>query len=122
MEKKKLDFESFKKQATIRLKNGENLLGKDEVLCTRPATLKNSLSCKDLKLFMKDLQNVYKVTTINLAERSLDRLESNSEERYPKGIESWKKNWPRQSNYFQNKNDVRRIMYTTISLKASIVN
>ncbi len=32
MEKKNFDFESFKKQATSRLKNGESLLGKDGVL------------------------------------------------------------------------------------------
>ncbi len=71
------------------------------------------LSYKDLKPFMKDLQNVYKATTIELAERSLDQLESNWGERYPKVIESWRKNWPRLSNYFQYNKDVRRIMYTT---------
>ncbi len=55
---------------------------------------------------MKDLQNVYQATTIELAERSLDQLESNWGERYPKVIESWRKNWPRLSNYFQYNKDV----------------
>ncbi|WP_410493693.1 transposase [Chitinophaga sp. Ak27] len=35
------------------------------------------LSYKDVKPFMKDLQNVYKATTADQAERSLDQLESN---------------------------------------------
>jgi hypothetical protein len=38
---------------------------------------------------------------------------SNWGQRYPKVIESWRKNWPRLSSYFQYNKDVRRIMYTT---------
>ena len=71
------------------------------------------LSYKDVKPFMKDLQNVYKATTADQAERSLDQLESNWGARYPKVIESWRKNWPRLSSYFQYSKDIRRIMYTT---------
>ncbi|WP_138990996.1 transposase [Larkinella sp. C7] len=33
--------------------------------------------------------------------------------RYPKVIVSWRRNWPRLSNYFQYNKDIRRIMYTT---------
>jgi len=35
------------------------------------------LSYKDVKPFMKDLQGVYKATTVDQAERNLDQLESN---------------------------------------------
>lgn len=94
----------------------ESVFPKTEVQLCIVHQVRNSqkyLSYKDLKPFMKDLQNVYKATTIELAERSLDQLESNWGERYPKVIESWRKNWPRLSNYFQYNKDVRRIMYTT---------
>ncbi|MES1221432.1 MAG: IS256 family transposase [Bacteroidota bacterium] len=71
------------------------------------------LSHKDVKAFMKDLQGVYRATTKELAERHLDQLSSNWGARYPKVIESWKKNWPRLSSYFQYNKEIRRIMYTT---------
>lgn len=71
------------------------------------------LSHKDVKPFMKELQGVYKAATKEQAERNLDQLASNWEQRYPKVIESWRRNWPRLSMYFQYNKDVRRIMYTT---------
>lgn len=71
------------------------------------------LSYKDVKAFMKDLQGIYKASTREQAERSLDQLEANWGARYPKVIESWRRNWPRLSNYFQYNKDIRRIMYTT---------
>jgi transposase-like protein len=71
------------------------------------------LSHKDVKAFMKDLQGVYRATTKELAERHLDQLSANWGARYPKVIESWKKNWPRLSSYFQYNREIRRIMYTT---------
>ena len=74
---------------------------------------KKYLSHKDVKAFMKDLQGVYRATTRELAERHLDQLSANWGARYPKVIDSWKKNWPRLSSYFQYNKDIRRIMYTT---------
>jgi putative transposase len=71
------------------------------------------LSWKDTKAFLKDLQGVYKASTKELAEKNLDQLESNWGSRYPKVIESWRRNWPRLSNYFQYNKDIRRIIYTT---------
>jgi len=71
------------------------------------------LSYKDTKAFMKDLQGIYKASTREQAERNLDQLEANWGARYPKVIESWRRNWPRLSNYFQYNKDIRRIMYTT---------
>jgi len=62
---------------------------------------------------MKDLQGIYKASTREQAERNLDQPEANWGARYPKVIESWRRNWPRLSNYFQYNKDIRRIMYTT---------
>lgn len=71
------------------------------------------LSYKDVKAFMTDLKPVYKATTKEQAEKYLDQLESNWGFKYPKVIDSWRKNWPRLSNYFQYTPDIRRIIYTT---------
>lgn len=71
------------------------------------------LSHKDVKPFMKDLQGVYRATTKELAERHLEQLSANWGARYPKVIDSWKKNWSRLSSYFQYNKEIRRIMYTT---------
>lgn len=94
----------------------ESTFPKTEVQLCIVHQIRNSqkyLSYKDVKPFMKDLQGVYKATTYEQAERSLDQLESNWGQRYPKVIESWRKNWTRLSNYFQYNKDIRRIMYTT---------
>lgn len=71
------------------------------------------LSYKDVKPFMKDLKPVYQASTKELAEKHLDQLEANWGSKYPKVIESWKKNWDRLSNYFQYNKEIRRIVYTT---------
>jgi len=77
------------------------------------------LSYKDVKAFMKDLQGIYKASTREQAERNLDQLEANWGDRYPKVIESWRRNWPRLYNYFQYNKDIRRIMYTTNIIEGS---
>ncbi len=94
----------------------ESIYPKAEVQLCVVHQIRNSqkyLSYKDLKPFMKDLQLVYKADTEEQAQRYLDQLEKNWGSRYPKVIESWKKNWPRLSRYFQYSRDIRRIMYTT---------
>lgn len=94
----------------------ESIFPKTEVQLCVVHQIRNShkyLSYKDVKPFRKDLQGVYKATTKEQAERSLDQLASNWGQRYPKVIESWRKNWDRLSGYFQYNKDIRRIMYTT---------
>lgn len=74
---------------------------------------KKYLSYKDTKQFMRELQSIYRATTKELAEKHLDQLEANWGKKYPKVIESWRKNWSRLSNYFQYSKEIRRIIYTT---------
>jgi transposase-like protein len=62
---------------------------------------------------MKDLKPVYQASTKEQAERYLDQLATNWGDKYPKVIDSWRKNWPRLSSYFQYSKEVRRIIYTT---------
>lgn len=94
----------------------ESIFPQTEVQLCIVHQIRNSqryMSYKDVKPFMKDLQGVYRATTVEQAERSLDQLSANWGQRYPKVIESWRKNWPRLSSYFQYNKDIRRIMYTT---------
>lgn len=94
----------------------ESIFPQTEVQLCIVHQIRNSqkyISYKDVKPFMKDLQGVYRATTKDQAERNLDQLSANWGARYPKVIESWKKNWPRLSSYFQYNKDIRRIMYTT---------
>jgi putative transposase len=94
----------------------ESIFPQTEVQLCVVHQIRNShkyLSYKDVKPFMKDLQGVYKATTKEQAERNLDQVAANWGQRYPKVIESWKKNWDRLSGYFQYNKDIRRIMYTT---------
>jgi transposase-like protein len=62
---------------------------------------------------MKDLQPVYKANTEESARSHLDKLETIWGDKYPKVIESWRRNWHRLSRFFQYNKDIRRIMYTT---------
>lgn len=94
----------------------ESIFPKAEVQLCVVHQIRNSqryLSYKDLKPFMKDLQLVYKADTEEQAQRHLDQLDKNWGIKYPKVIESWKRNWTRLSRYFQYTKDIRRIMYTT---------
>lgn len=94
----------------------ESLFPQTEVQLCVVHQIRNSrkyLSWKDAKPFMKDLQQIYKASTKELAEKYLDQLEANWSLKYPKVIESWRKNWTRLSNYFQYSKEIRRIIYTT---------
>lgn len=94
----------------------ESIFPKTEVQLCVVHQLRNSqkyLSYKDVKPFLKDVQGVYKASTKESAERSLEQLSATWQGKYPKVIESWRRNWPRLSAYFQYNRDIRRIMYTT---------
>src|SRR5690606_23983999 len=71
------------------------------------------LAWKDVKPFIRDLQQVYKAATKESAERYLDQLQTNWHGKYPKVIESWRRHWDRLSNYFQYPKEIRKIIYTT---------
>jgi putative transposase len=94
----------------------ESIYSRTEVQLCIIHQIRNSLkylSWKDLKEFMKDLQPVYKAPTEESARGQLDKLETLWGAKYPKVIESWRKNWHRLSRFFQYNKDIRKIMYTT---------
>lgn len=57
--------------------------------------------------------NRFLLNTKNIENSNPQWVEIKGSLHYPKVIESWRKNWPRLSSYFQYNKDVRRIMYTT---------
>jgi transposase-like protein len=71
------------------------------------------LAWKDTKPFCRDMQSIYRASTKDQAERQLDLLETTWGAKYPKVIESWRKNWDRLSSYFRYNREIRRIIYTT---------
>lgn len=68
---------------------------------------------KDYKELLSDLKSVYKAPSKDIAEHNLDIFEQKWGKKYPKAIESWRRNWDRLSNYFKYPEPIRRLVYTT---------
>ena len=68
---------------------------------------------KHYREFMKDLKQIYKASTLELAEYNLDKLEDKWGKQYPVTIQSWRTNWTRLSQYFKYPEPIRKLVYTT---------
>jgi putative transposase len=78
--------------------------------------IRNSLkyvASKDQKEFMKDLKEVYKADTKELAENNLEELSNKWSKKYPIVIKSWYNNWHHLSTYFDYTQPIRKLIYTT---------
>ena len=78
--------------------------------------IRNSLkyvASKDQKEFMRDLKLVYQVTTKELAEDELLKLDEKWGKKYPIVLQSWQNKWENLSYYFKYPTAIRKIMYTT---------
>lgn len=75
------------------------------------------ISYKDIKLFMKELKQVYQAPTEEAALENLDALEENWGKKYPTSIASWRNNWPQLSTYFKYPAEIRKIIYTTNAIE-----
>ena len=94
----------------------ENMFPKTEVQLCVIHQIRNSLKYipwKNQREFMKDLKQVYKANTIEIAQHNLDLLEDKWAKQYPVVIKSWRTNWNRLSNYFKYPEPIRRLIYTT---------
>ena len=83
---------------------------------------KKYLAYKDSKEFMADLRGVYSADTREKAEHALNRLDQKWGKKYPKVIQSWRRNWDQLTVYFQYSKLIRKVIYTTNSLKLFIVS
>jgi transposase-like protein len=68
---------------------------------------------KDYKPFTEDLKTIYKAPTLEAAEIAMGKAEEKWDRKYAPAFESWRKNWPKLSSFFDFSPDIRRIMYTT---------
>ena len=71
------------------------------------------LASKDQKPFMRDLKQVYRAVTKQLAEQKLNDLEAAWGKKYPLVIKSWRVNWEELWAFFKYPEEIRRIIYTT---------
>jgi transposase-like protein len=79
---------------------------------------KKYLAHTEVKDFMADLKTIYQAATREKAEHALNRLEQKWGKRYPKVIESWRRNWDNLSLMFNYSPMIRKVMYTTNSIEA----
>lgn len=71
------------------------------------------IASKDKKAFMKDLKEVYKATTEELALAQLDNLKEKWESNYGMVIDSWYNNWNNLDTFFKFSPQIRKLIYTT---------
>ena len=71
------------------------------------------IASKDKKAFMKDLKEVYKAPTEDLALAQLDNLKEKWESNYGMVIDSWYNNWNNLDTFFKFSPQIRKLIYTT---------
>ena len=71
------------------------------------------IASKDKKAFMKDLKEVYKATTEELALAQLDNLKEKWGSNYGMVIDSWYNNWNNLDTFFKFSPQIRKLIYTT---------
>ena len=99
----------------------ESIYPKAEVQLCIVHQIRNSkkyLSHKDTKDFMADLKTIYQAATREKAAHALNRLEQKWGKRYPKVIESWRRNWDNLMTMFNYTALIRKVMYTTNAIEA----
>ncbi len=97
-----------------------SIFSKTEVQSCIVHQIRNSLkyvASKDQKEFMTDLKPVYRAANKALAEDHLDALEQKWGKKYPKVLESWRRNWEKLSTYFKYSEQIRRLIYTTNAIE-----
>ena len=75
------------------------------------------IASKDKKSFMKDLKEVYKAPTEELALAQLDKLKETWGNSYGMVIDSWYNNWNNLYNFFDFSPRIRKMIYTTNALE-----
>ena len=71
------------------------------------------IASKDKKAFMKDLKEVYKAHTEELALAQLDNLKEKWGSNYGMVIDSWYNNWNNLDTFFKFSPQIRKLIYTT---------
>jgi putative transposase len=78
----------------------------------------NFVGWKERKQVADDLRLIYSATTIEQAELELCQFEQKWRERFAPIGESWRKNWPRLTTFFDYPPDIRKVIYTTNAIES----
>lgn len=76
------------------------------------------LGWKNHRPFIQDLKEVYRSSTLSLAEENLVRLEEKWMKICPSAVSPWRLNWSNLSTFFQFPAEVRKMIYTTNAVEA----
>ncbi len=71
------------------------------------------VSYKDIKELMKDLKEIYKASSEEVALKNLDKFDQKWSRKYASCVNSWRNNWVHLSSYFKYPEEARTIIYTT---------
>jgi len=83
--------------------------------------IRNSLrymASKHHKEFVADMKEVYRASTLENAELSLQSLETKWGSQYPMAVQGWRANWQQLSTYFGFPLEIRKMIYTTNAVEA----
>ena len=76
------------------------------------------LGSKYHKDFLKDLKEVYRATTLEVAEANLLKLEEKWQAKCPSAVNGWRDNWVHLSTFFSFPAEMRKMIYTTNAVEA----
>jgi putative transposase len=94
----------------------QSVFPKTEVQLCIVHQIRNSLkyvSWKDYRPFLRDLKQVYRASSKDLAEKRLGDLEERWGAKYPIVMKSWHNNWDNLTAYFKYPEEIRKVFYTT---------
>jgi putative transposase len=78
----------------------------------------NYVSWKLRKAVAADLRTIYTAATVEEADIRLDDFEAKWGADFPSIIQSWRRNWPRITPFFDYPPEIRRIIYTTNAIES----
>lgn len=76
------------------------------------------LGSKYHKEFLKDLKEVYRASTLELAEMNLLKLDEKWSGKCRSAVAGWQDNWTHLSTFFNFPQEVRKMIYTTNAVEA----
>ncbi len=76
------------------------------------------LGSKYHKEFLKDLKEVYRATTLEIAEVNLLKLDEKWSAKCPSAVAGWQTNWAHLSTFFAFPAEIRKMIYTTNAVEA----
>ncbi len=78
----------------------------------------NYVSWKRRKAVAEDLKRIYQSATVEEAEQRLAEFEASCDEEYLPISQSWRRNWPRLTPFFDFPPEIRKVIYTTNAIES----